>query len=218
MSTLNAEARTVELPPARGALSEWLLAVLAGPPRAALATPPEVPAAEARRGEDFHLSLYVLYELHYGGFEGVDAGWEWEPSLLAVRRELERAFEAALEEDVGDAGSDPAGGRRGRAAGGGGRRRGRRVAPRPRGALGHAPGGPGDGRAPLGLPAQGGRSPLLDDPAAARRPKAALVEVQFDEYGAGDPARLHQTLYGETMDTLGPRSRDRAPTSTSSPA
>ncbi|MGI8595771.1 MAG: iron-containing redox enzyme family protein [Thermoleophilaceae bacterium] len=203
MSTLNAEARTVELPPARGALSEWLLAVLAGPPRAALATPPEVPAAEARRGEDFHLSLYVLYELHYGGFEGVDAGWEWEPSLLAVRRELERAFEAALEEDVGDAGSHP---------------------PEDVEAALRAVGADGEGG--VSLPGHVARSGTLQEvremvvhrsayqlkeadphswtiPRLRGAPKAALVEVQFDEYGAGDPARLHQTLYGETMDTLG---------------
>jgi hypothetical protein len=33
-------------------------------------------------------------------------------------------------------------------------------------------------------------------------PKTALVEVQFDEYGAGDAARLHQTLYREAMEAL----------------
>ena len=43
--------------------------------------------------EDLHLALYCCYELHYRGFEGVDDRWEWEPSLLALRAELERRFE-----------------------------------------------------------------------------------------------------------------------------
>ncbi len=47
-------------------------------------------------GDDFHLALYVCYELHYRGFAGVDPAWEWEPSLLALRRTLESAFERAL--------------------------------------------------------------------------------------------------------------------------
>ena len=46
--------------------------------------------------EDLQLALYLCYELHYRGLPGVDDGWEWAPSLLALRRELERAFERAL--------------------------------------------------------------------------------------------------------------------------
>jgi hypothetical protein len=46
--------------------------------------------------EDLQLSLYLCYELHYRGLPGVDERWEWEPSLLRVRAELERQFEEAL--------------------------------------------------------------------------------------------------------------------------
>jgi hypothetical protein len=46
--------------------------------------------------EDLHLALYLCYELHYRGLPGVDERWEWEPSLLAFRRELEGQFEQAL--------------------------------------------------------------------------------------------------------------------------
>ena len=30
--------------------------------------------------------LYVMYELFYRGFEGVDDDWEWDPELLARPR------------------------------------------------------------------------------------------------------------------------------------
>ncbi|MDA8044068.1 MAG: hypothetical protein M0Z30_02345 [Actinomycetota bacterium] len=42
--------------------------------------------------EDLHLALYCCYELHYQGLPSVDADWEWEPSLLGVRRRLEDRF------------------------------------------------------------------------------------------------------------------------------
>ena len=34
-------------------------------------------------------------------------------------------------------------------------------------------------------------------------PKAALVEVQADEYGGGDPDRVHATLFARSMGALG---------------
>jgi hypothetical protein len=34
-------------------------------------------------------------------------------------------------------------------------------------------------------------------------PKAALVEIQADEYGGGDPARMHAALFADAMDALG---------------
>ena len=34
-------------------------------------------------------------------------------------------------------------------------------------------------------------------------PKAALVEIQADEYGGGDPQRIHATLFAHAMDALG---------------
>ncbi len=46
--------------------------------------------------DDIQLALFLLYELHYGGIEGVPDAWEWEPRLLKVRLELEHAFEHAL--------------------------------------------------------------------------------------------------------------------------
>ena len=34
-------------------------------------------------------------------------------------------------------------------------------------------------------------------------PKAAMVEVQADEYGGGDPERMHSRLFASTMEALG---------------
>ncbi len=52
-------------------------------------------------GEDEVLALYCLYELHYRGFREVDEAWEWDPSLLAFRQRLEGVFEQQLVEAVG---------------------------------------------------------------------------------------------------------------------
>ena len=62
---------------------------------------PAVDLNDPLTDDDLHLALYVLYELHYRGFANVDEAWEWEPSLLGVRAQLERAFLDALILDVG---------------------------------------------------------------------------------------------------------------------
>ncbi|MER5689295.1 hypothetical protein [Streptomyces sp. NPDC002205] len=46
------------------------------------------------------LALYLCYELHYRGFDGVDGAWEWDPEPLRVRAEVEPGFLAALRTDV----------------------------------------------------------------------------------------------------------------------
>jgi hypothetical protein len=47
-------------------------------------------------GEDVQLALHLCYELHYQGFAGVDPDWEWDPELLRFRAALERGFLATL--------------------------------------------------------------------------------------------------------------------------
>src|SRR3954453_9481230 len=97
------------LPQPRGPLSEH---VLGAPPSPPYDRPPAPPATgDVLQGDDdFHLTLYCLYELHYRGFEGVEDGWEWAPSLLRVRQKLESCFEEALraELDAAEAEADPA--------------------------------------------------------------------------------------------------------------
>ena len=55
-------------------------------------------------GLDLHLALHVCYELHYRGFAGVDARWEWDAGLLHLRATLEEIFEDALRREVGEVG------------------------------------------------------------------------------------------------------------------
>ena len=78
------------LPSPRGVLSESVTDALRDPPHG-LSIEPD--AADDVLGEDFQLALYLLYELHYRSFAGVDDGWEWEPTLLRERARLETAFE-----------------------------------------------------------------------------------------------------------------------------
>ena len=86
------------LPTARGGLSATILSALCdGPPRPRL---PDAPDPPDPYGDDVQLALYLLYELHYQGFQGVDDEREWDPDLLAFRRALESCFLAALRSDV----------------------------------------------------------------------------------------------------------------------
>jgi Iron-containing redox enzyme len=90
------------LPQPRGPFSEALLDGLRKPPHTLAAV------AGAIEDEDLHLALYCCYELHYRGFKDVDDRWEWEPSLLAWRAGLEHRFERELHDMVGPPGSPPA--------------------------------------------------------------------------------------------------------------
>jgi heme oxygenase-like protein len=84
------------LPLARGPLSEMLLVELSRGPHALPPSPAEAVGPDVLGDEDLQLSLYLCYELHYRGLHGVDERWEWDPSLLALRAELEATFEDAL--------------------------------------------------------------------------------------------------------------------------
>ena len=92
------------LPAPRGEMSTYLLEHLAEEPHELAVTPPV--GTDPIYGDDEQLALYCAYELHYRGFDGINPGWEWEPSLLAWRREMERAFESGLRDTVGPVRSD----------------------------------------------------------------------------------------------------------------
>jgi Iron-containing redox enzyme len=83
------------LPSPRGPVTERLLGALQEAPGTldAIALPA---VEEPLSDEDLQLALYLCYELHYRGLPGIDDDWEWDPSLLALRGDLERAFERAL--------------------------------------------------------------------------------------------------------------------------
>jgi hypothetical protein len=83
------------LPAPRGPLSAAVVGLLRD------GTTPNVTAASADPfGEDLAVALHTCYELHYQGFAGVGDEWEWSPTLLAFRHELERVFERALRDSV----------------------------------------------------------------------------------------------------------------------
>jgi hypothetical protein len=154
--------------------------------------------------EDLHLSLYVCYELFYRGFDEVDPRWEWEPSLLAIRQALEVAFEEELQARIGAPaldGHDPL-----------------RVDESLR-EIADSDDGPSLSRY---IEREAGIEQVLEfvihrstyqlkeaDPhtwAIPRMfgaPKAAIVEVQADEYGDGRAERIHASMFGEAMSALG---------------
>ncbi len=186
-----------DLPSPRGPLSEFLAASLREPVHA-LADAPE-PSGDPLRDEDLHLSLYVLYELHYRSFAGVDADWEWEPSLLTLRARLERDFERALRAGVpaDDAIDDIPG--------------------RLTALLENADGPPLSRYLEMHATLDQFREFAVHrsayqlkeaDPhsfAIARlsgRSKVALVEIQFDEYGSGHADRQHARLFADTLARL----------------
>ncbi|MFI7657425.1 iron-containing redox enzyme family protein [Micromonospora parva] len=190
------------LPRARGPLSTAVIEALRRPPHdlptdLGVGLDPADPIVD----EDLQLTLFLCYELHYRGWLGVDESWEWQPTLLALRARCERVFEAALRRLVG-APSVPAAGV---AAG--------------LTELVAADDGPAlaawlQRRADLAqfrefvahrsvyhlreADPHSWALPRLGGPA-----KAALVEIQTDEYGSGRLDLMHAELFRRTLDRLG---------------
>ncbi|MYS17142.1 iron-containing redox enzyme family protein [Streptomyces sp. SID4982] len=198
------------LPRPRGELSASVVAALTGGDTALLGAPPDTVDPY---GDDLQLALYVLYELHYRGFEGVSEELEWDPGLLALRRSLERPFLAALRRDVPPGTS----------------------AEEALDALLIEPVGHDDSSVSHHLQRDGELWQLQEyaalrslyhlkeaDPHAwviprlRGRAKAGMVAVEFDEFGAGRPDEIHARLYADLMSDLGldttyGRYLDRAP-------
>ncbi|MET9001472.1 iron-containing redox enzyme family protein [Amycolatopsis sp. NPDC004169] len=97
--TTSTTARAATLPAARGPLSESVLGILLrAHPRADLDFDGLADADPL--GDDLQLALHLCYELHYQGLPGVSPDWEWDPELLRLRGALEARFLAALHENV----------------------------------------------------------------------------------------------------------------------
>ncbi|MFF0217773.1 iron-containing redox enzyme family protein [Streptomyces vinaceus] len=82
----------------RGELSRAVTKALRSGDRPAYATASVLKADPW--GEDLQLALYLLYELHYRGFDGVDDEREWDPELLRLRQALETRFLHALHTEL----------------------------------------------------------------------------------------------------------------------
>jgi len=188
------------LPGPRGPLSAYLIEALTEPPRALEGWPP--PNGEPLADDDLQLALYCCYELHYRSFDGVDPGWEWEPSLLAFRATLEEYFEAGLRALVEHRGLAQAGDMdlqlRALIETDDGPPLSRYLATRATldealEFLVH--------RSAYHLKEADPHSWAL--PRIGGRPKAALVEIQADEYGGGDQSWMHATLFADTLEAAG---------------
>lgn len=191
------------LPAPRGPITERLLTCLEGAVRPLPAMQVD-PGGEPLVDEDIQLALYVCYELHYRGFAGVDEGWEWEPSLLGLRRALEQRFEAGLEAVVGPRAPSSVAARdmdlalreiAGAVDGADLARHVQRSAPAEQVLefVIH--------RSAYQLKEADPHSWAI--PRLSGEPKAALVEIQADEYGGGRAERAHAHLYAEAMEELG---------------
>lgn len=191
-----------ELPAPIGALSGAVVTALreGGPTADSLAAAQQSAEGADPYGLDLQLALYVLYELHYQGFDGVDADLEWEPHLLGLRRALERRFLGALRIDAApeaDAGRTLA-------------------------ALQIEPAGFDDTGVSHHLRRDGELWQFREyaalrslyhlkeaDPHAwviprlHGRAKAAMVAIEYDEFGAGRADEIHAGLFAALMADLG---------------
>jgi hypothetical protein len=183
-------------------LTERLFGALRNSPDSEVVMPDSHPAGDVIGDDDLQLALYVCYELHYSRIAGVDERWEWSPALLGFRALLEQRFESAVAELVAPAAAAET------ASVGAALQR-----------IVAADEGP-----PLSrfLETQASREQMFEQvvhrsayqlkesdphswaiPRLSAVPKAALLEVQFDEYGGGKSERMHSVLFERTMVGLG---------------
>ncbi|HEY0951664.1 iron-containing redox enzyme family protein [Nocardioides sp.] len=185
----------MQMPQPRGPLTEELFGAL----RSGSDDFYPVLAVGASEGEDTALALWVLHELHYRGIEGVPDALEWDPQLIRLRGVLERDLESRLRERW-----------------------------TPPGDLRFVEDffdwlAEQDGASVAGhVHRDADREQVLEllrvrslyhlkesDPTAwvvprlGVRAKAALMELQYDEYGGGDPNRLHHHLWARGLAACG---------------
>ena len=201
------------VPPARGPLGELLIDTIIASPHPAststfvLAAQEHVAspsATQTTEDEDLQHTLLCLYELHYRGLEGVDDRWEWHPGLLEARAVLEEHFEGDLRARVTPPLLE---------------RSDARSVAEALFTMTAADDGPSLSR----FVAKKATEDQLREflvlrsiyqlkeadphtwaiPRLSGAPKAALVEIQADEYGDGRPERMHSALFAQAMRGLG---------------
>ena len=197
------------LPAPRGPLSDALLRVLTHAADSAALHPAVAgalasPEASWCEDDDVQVALTCMYELHYRGLDGVDDDWEWQPDVLAARAALERAVEEELRTRV--------------------------TVPVPVDTSAAAVAATlfeltssDDGPSMSRWIARRAQREHLEEllvhrsvyqlkeadphtwavPRLGGAPKVALMEIQSDEYGAGDPERQHAALFAGAMRGLG---------------
>ncbi|GAA4736255.1 iron-containing redox enzyme family protein [Amnibacterium soli] len=198
----------MQFPVSRGPASAAVLKVLRDPDdtsglQDAIAAAVDA-SADLLVDEDLQLALFCLNELHYGGFAEAREDLEWAPELNAARIRIEGPFEAALRAAVPPT---------------------ERPEPTMTGvadalfALTAADSGPSLSRyLARRATLEQAREFLIQRsiytlkeadphswgiPRLSGRAKAALVEIQSDEYGGGRAGRIHSAIYAGTMRSLG---------------
>ncbi|PUA80202.1 iron-containing redox enzyme family protein [Nocardioides currus] len=190
------------LPKPRGNLSEWVfhrLRSVTDEPRPWSGAP--IPGAT--EDEDAAIALWALHELSYGGFEDVSEHAEQDLAAQATRTHLERELEQRLRS----------------------RWVGRPVEPvEVPAAIDELVAGDDGPSLAAFVHRRADRDQVLEllrqrsvyhlkeaDPTTwvvprlPTRAKAALMELQFDEYGDGDPNRLHSHLFACGLEAVGLR-------------
>jgi hypothetical protein len=189
------------LPSPRGPVTERLLAALGQTP-GSLDAIPLPPFGDPLSDEDLQLALYLCYELHYRGLPGVDDDWEWDPGLLGLRLRLEREFERGLldavpppPEPVPAAGIDLAL---------------RAIAEADGPSLSSYVKVSASLEEVLEFVVHRSAYQLKEAdphswaiPRLSGAPKAAMIEIQSDEYGGGRAEWIHAELFARAMRELG---------------
>ena len=185
-------------PKGRGSLSEALSEGL----RTSTASWDAISQTLPDNDEDTQISLWALYELHYRGFEDVNDDLEWHPDLIGLRRSLERGFELELRDRTPELSID---------------------GPFTEGFFDFVGNHDGPSLAAF-IHREATTDQVLEilrmrsiyhlkesDPTAWVVPrlstaaKAALMELQYDEYGCGDPNKLHSELFARGLEACGLR-------------
>ena len=186
------------LPRARGPVSEAILDLFeGGGVETHRPSPPDDPLGD----DDLHLALYLAYELHYRGLPGIRDDREWDPAILAMRQELEAMFETGLRRLIGPRGVDP-----------------EEVAE----TLREIAAPPEADSLPAFLEREATREQFREflahrsayqlkeaDPHSWVIPrlegaaKTMVMEIQYDEYGSGDPSWMHAELFRRAMVAAG---------------
>ena len=183
------------VPTPRGSLSEHVFGALRSGTTSELsnALEPDGPA-------DAQVTLWALYELHHRSFEDVSDELEWDPDLLRVRRRLEANLEATLRartpqlpepDDFAQTFFDFVANHEGPSLSSHMHRSA--TTSQVHEFLRH--------KTIYHLKESDHTTwviPRLSDPV-----KAAVMELQYDEYGAGDPNRLHATLFARGLEASG---------------
>jgi Iron-containing redox enzyme len=197
--------RCMQLPEPRGPLTSALRADLAGgalsPDTVEQARRTAAGSPDPLADDDLQVALAICYELHYRGFDGVDDAWEWDPDLIGLRAHLERRHTEALTALTGEltVTDEPID-----------RQLTTLIAADDSPSLSSYLARTGtleQWREYLTLRSvyhlKEGDPHTFAVPRLSGRAKAAMVEIQADEYGGGAPARMHSELFAGLMRDLG---------------